>query len=215
MIGTMKHMGGPERKLIDLAVSGDCVALEQLLLDCYDRLLRHLAPKIPAKYRSVLSPDDVIQETYIHVFTSIGDFRPESDSSFYAWLVTIADNRFKDAFKALNRKKRGGDFQKVARRVEAQRSAVVDLVEMLSTGGASPSRVLSRREAECAVMVAIAELPGDYRRVVRLRYLEGREMAEIAQMVGKSAGAVRGILRRARERMRESLGRSSLYLTRF
>ena len=111
------------------------------------------------------------------------------------------------------RKKRGGD------RVEARAPAadpfgsMADLVEMLSGGGRSPSQSAARREAVAAMQAGIAALPDDQRQAVRLHHLSGKTLEETATMMDRTPGAVRGLLRRANEALREALVRATLWLS--
>ena len=60
---------------------------------------------------------------------------------------------------------------------------------------------------------ALAELPEEYRRAIELRYFDGYSLEETAILMGRTTGAVRGLVDRARRQIRESLGRASHYLS--
>jgi RNA polymerase sigma-70 factor (ECF subfamily) len=90
---------------------------------------------------------------------------------------------------------------------------VVELVDLLSAREHSPSRSIARREAVRAVQVALAGLPEDYQRALRLRYFEGKSLEETARIMMRTTGAVRGLLDRAKEKLLAALGRASLYLS--
>jgi RNA polymerase sigma-70 factor (ECF subfamily) len=96
---------------------------------------------------------------------------------------------------------------------DPEASSVADLVEMLSAGDCTASQLVAGREAVRAVQVAMAGLSDDYRQAIRLRYLEGKSLAETAELMDRTPGAVRGLLDRAKDKMREALGRASLYLS--
>jgi RNA polymerase sigma-70 factor (ECF subfamily) len=202
-----------DQGLIDKAVSGDRPALERMLLDHCDRLSRHIAPRIPLSVRSVLGAEDVLQETFAQVFRDIRGFEPRSSESFFAWLRTIAEHRLQDNLRELKRKKRGGGRRRTFKAARPEDSSAAELVEMLSAGEGTASRLMARHEAVGAVQVAIAGLPDDYQQAVRLRYLEGKSLAETAEAMGRTPGAIRGLLDRAKDKMREALGRASLYLS--
>ena len=102
------------QKLIAQAVSGDRVALEQLLLDHYTRLSRHIAPKLAGPLERLLSAEDIVQETLIGAVNSIATCKCRTEVSFGAWLNAIADHRLFDAVKKLKRKKRGGDLKRLS-----------------------------------------------------------------------------------------------------
>jgi RNA polymerase sigma-70 factor, ECF subfamily len=195
------------------AAPQDRAALGQLLLRHYDVLSRHVASRLSASLQGLVSVEDVLQETFIHAFRDIGKFSPLSQQSFAAWLKAIADNRLRDTVKTCKRKKRGGDFHRVRRPDDEQASSVADLVEVLALDSDTPSRWASRGEAVQAVQVAVAGLPDDHRRAISLYCLEGRRVEEIATAMGRSPGAVRGLIRRGTEKMRVDLASSSRYLS--
>lgn len=202
-----------EREWVAKAIAGDHVSLEQLLLKYYPELSGRLKAKLPGDLRSAISVDDVLQETFIHAFRDIGRFQPEADHSFAAWLRAVADHRLQDAIKTERRKKRGGWHHRVEKADDPDASSLIDFVEMLSAGSSTPSRYLARREAIQAVQVAIAGLPEDYRQAVQLHFLDGKSLEEVAVALDRTPGAVRGLLDRAKKKMRAALDRSSLYLS--
>jgi RNA polymerase sigma-70 factor (ECF subfamily) len=64
-----------------------------------------------------------------------------------------------------------------------------------------------------AIRTAMNELPEEYRRAIELRYFDGYSVEETAVLMGRTTGAVRGLVDRARKQLRESLGRASHYLS--
>jgi RNA polymerase sigma-70 factor (ECF subfamily) len=199
---------------IERAIAGDPVALERLLLDYYAPLAEHVSVALPASIRSVVGIDDIIQQVYSQVFRDIGSFESREDSSFLAWLKTIADNRIRDNLRQHRAKKRGGDQRRVIALPNEGSPFVDDLVEEYAATSVTPSREVARREAIQAIQIALADLPKDYRLVVQLRYFDGLSLEETAEAVGKTTGAVRGVLDRAKQKIRESLQSASRYLSR-
>lgn len=202
------------RRFIARATEGDRLALEKLLLNNYNRLAKHIAVKLPASAGAVLSAEDILQQAFLHAFRDIRNFQARSDASFYAWLKTIAENRLIDTVKALNRKKRGGDHHRIRKPPDSRTGSVVDLVEMLSGGGRTPSQSVARHEAVQAVQIGLASLPEDQRLAVQLRFIVGKSLAQTAQEMGKTEGAVRGLIHRAKQNLRDGMGRSSRWLSR-
>ena len=202
-----------EQELIAGAISGDREALERLLLDHYDRLARHIEPKIPASQQSLVGVDDILQKTFIQAFRDVHKFELHSAGSFVAWLKAIAENRLLDTLKALKRKKRGGDRLQVRPPAVGPSSSVADLVELLSDRIDTPSRVMARREAVQAVQIGLAGLPDDQRDAVRLRYLDGATVEQTAAAMDRTPDAVRGLVHRAKQALRNTLGHSSRWLS--
>ena len=175
-----------EFDLVNLAKSGDRLALGRLLLTHYDRLSRHLAPKLPATLVRVVSVDDLLQQTCAQAYRDIGQFEYRGQESFYVWLRTIGEHRLQDAIRQVRRVKRGGGVHRVEKARDADSGSVAELIELISTGDPTASQLLARCEAEQALQVAIAALPEDQRKAVRLRFFQGMGWQEIAKAMDRT-----------------------------
>ena len=204
---------GNEQQLIAGATSGNNVALERLLLTYYDRLAQNIGAKLPASVQQVIDVDDILQHTFLQVFRDISNFELHSGPSFFSWVKTIAENRLLDTIKGLKRKKRGGDHHRIREVKDGQTSSIKDLVEMLSANGRSPSRSFARHEAMQAVQIGLASLPNDQREAIRLRFLSGKSLEEVAAAMGRTKGAVRGLIHRGKQGLHDAMGRSSRWLS--
>jgi RNA polymerase sigma-70 factor (ECF subfamily) len=200
-------------ELIRRAVRGERAALERLLLDHFAPLTAHLARRMPPSLQSVVGVEDNVQSTFTNVFQSIGRFEARDDASFLTWLLAIADNQLRDAVRFQKRKKRGGDRARVEDVPTEEQSCEVQLVDILVGPDHTPSRSAARREGIHAIRTAMAGLPEEYRRAIELRYFDGYSLEEAAILLGRTTGAVRGLIDRARRQLRESLGRASHYLS--
>lgn len=204
-------MSSSEKELVTRALSADREALAALL-ECFGPSVREeIEQQIPSQCRSVLSGDDVMQQTYTDAFLGIDHFVPLGEGAFRAWLASLAKFNLRDAVAGLRTKKRGGDRKQVAR-VGASDS-YVELLELLSSSGTSPSGFATRGEIQSAIAVAVDELPEAYGRVVRLYDLEQKSVEEVAAEMGRSIGAVYMVRARALDRLRYILGRASKFFT--
>jgi RNA polymerase sigma factor (sigma-70 family) len=203
-------MADEDRPLLYAAVSGDADALCVLLKKHAPNVRASLAGEIPTKWQSVLSEDDVMQQTYADAFTDIGNFDPEEDGSFSGWLCRLAQCNLRDAIRMLGAAKRGGQF----RRVELDLAESTRLlVSMLTGSGMSPTGHAAEREAEALLAQAMAQLPPTYEIVVRTFDLEGCEVEVIARRLERSVGAVYMLRARAHDRLRKLLGATSNFFT--
>ncbi|MBJ42163.1 MAG: hypothetical protein CMJ80_02505 [Planctomycetaceae bacterium] len=203
-----------QRELIKQAVDGDTQALEQLLLANCDAVAAHIRPKLAGPLQSLVSVEDILQETFFRAFQQIGKFKPKSDHSFQAWLKTIAENRILDTIKHQKRKKRGGEMQRV-NHADAMFTTIADLVVMLADEDEdSPSHNAATDEAVRAMQVAIASLPDEQQQAVMLRYFRQKSLEEAGQEMERSPEAIRGLLRRARLALRQRMQRTSIWLSR-
>jgi len=199
--------------LIEQAAAGDRSALEQLLLHYHDALARHVARRFPDELKGVLDAEDILHQTYVRVFRAIGSFEARSEHAFHAWLKTIASNQLRDAVRRRRRERPAVRPSSHGARGD-QQSWVVNMADWAAADTKTPSRSVARREAVAAMQVALASLSDGHRQVIRLRYLEGRSLEETAEVLGCTPDAVRGLCHRAKKKLREALGRASLYLSR-
>jgi RNA polymerase sigma-70 factor (subfamily 1) len=201
-------------ELLVAATQGDVQALGQLLLAHFDRLQQRLAVRVPKRFRSLVAADDIVQETFVVAFREIKSFRASTPEQFYGWLVTIAERQLLDLVKALNRKKRGGEVRQVAAECGGAASSIANLLELVSDSITTPSSNAARKEARGILLVALAGLSVNQRQVILLRYGDGLSMKEVAVRLGLSLNTVRGIHDRAKKKLREAMGNSSLYFSR-
>lgn len=120
--------------------------------------------------------DEATQETWLTAVRRLRAFDP-SAGSFAAWLRGIAANVLRN------------QFRREKRRMQPLES--------------EPLAEDSREQAE-RIAAALGELPPHYEAVLRMKYLEGRSVADIAAERGESPKAVESLLTRAREAFRQA-----------
>ncbi|MDX2199313.1 MAG: RNA polymerase sigma factor [Phycisphaerae bacterium] len=197
-----------EAELMQSAVAGDVAALSELLRQHAPLVRNQLS--IDSKWQSAIDADDVIQVTLLEAFLRIDSFSPTGAGSFYRWLSRIADNNLRDAIKGLERLKRPPPAVQAARGAD---ESCVDLIALLGVTSTTPSRVVGQKEARTALHAALAALPEDYQSVVRLYDLEGRSIADVAQAIGRSPGAVHMLRARAHARLTEIMSPAEFWST--
>jgi len=204
-------MDEPERiKQIQLAVNGNGDALQRLIVEYHDPLCRAVISVLTSDGRYV-EPEDVLQDAYVAAVADIAGRTFATPGAFYNWLKTIALNRLRDLGKASHRMKRGGDrrFQPLV----PTSSSLPGLADILESDDQTPSRILQRSEKTAAILSSMARLPDDQRDVIQLRYLEGRRVPEVAEMLGKTDDQVHGLCRRALHVLREHYSSISQFLS--
>jgi len=204
-------MTATDQELFAQATGGDVDAVGDLLRRHGPAARRNISGRIPRQWQSVVSEDDVMQQTYADAFRSIGRFEPTADGSFAGWLTSLARCNLRDATKMLEAEKRGGG----RRRVEAPCTdeSYVALYDLLAASGTTPSRHAAREEARAALKEAIQQLPDAYRTLVQLYDLEGQSIESVAQALNRSPGAVYMLRARAHSRLGEILGGPSDFLS--
>lgn len=200
-----------ERPLLERAIEGDAESLAKLL-EHYVPLLRgRFASDIPARWQSVLTIDDIIQETCTDAFLEVSRFVIRGEGSFGGWLTTIARNNLLNSLEMLEAEKRGGKRKRLDLR--SGENSAVNLYDMLAGTATSPSRHAERGEAAGALKQAMAQLPDDHRRVVQMYDLDQRPVQEVAAALDRTPGAVFMLRSRAHRALKKLLGPASDFLT--
>lgn len=199
------------RDILDRAVAGDGQALAQLLEAHAPALRESIESRIPHRWRTVLSADDVMQETYIDAFMDIGRFDPRGEGAFTAWLTTLARRNLLDALRMLEAEKRGRNFHRV--QPASRRGSLVALYDQLASPDSTPSRRAARAEAHSCLENALQKLPESYRTVIEMYDLRGEPVEKIAAALHRSVGAVYMRRARAHRQLRDIMGTPSQFLS--
>jgi RNA polymerase sigma-70 factor (ECF subfamily) len=192
----------PDTDRIARALQGDSDALEALLREVEPELRTSL--DIQPLWNRSFDIEDVLQVTYIEAFLRIQSLEQNTLTGFKSWLRRIADHNMKDAVRALNRNKRP-DARKRVTQGPAGESSRTLLNAIIGGKQRTAGSALSEREEIVRLHEAIRKLPRTYRKVVEEVELAERTVAEVAEEMSKSSGAVHMIRSRARDRLQELL----------
>jgi len=164
------------RALVELAQGGDTEAFGQL----YDRYVTGVFRYIYFRVGSTQLAEDLTAETFLRALRSLHTFQWKG-KDFSAWLTTIARNLINDHFKS--------------RRVRSEFSTD-SFPDRPDTGRGPEEDVLSSLSNE-ELMQAVANLPDDQRDCVLMRFVQELSIAETAQVLGRSEGAIKQLQLRA------------------
>lgn len=117
--------------------------------------------------------DDALQNTFINVWKSIGNFR--SESSLYTWLYTIATN---EALALINKRKRNA-------------SVSLDDLNGYFESSHEGSTWFDGDEAQLKLQNAILQLPEKQRIVFNLKYYDEMPYEEMSRVLKTSEGALK------------------------
>jgi RNA polymerase sigma-70 factor (ECF subfamily) len=193
-----------EDDLLRRAIAGDHQALKKLLDRHAPPIQRAMQRRIPRRFRSLLSAQDVMQDTYLDAFLGMGRFIPRRDGSFARWLRTIAERKLEDTIKALSAKKRGGDWSPI--KPVSMDDRLARLLDQIYSTNETPSKDAGRKERCKILRQAIDRLPEKYRTVIEMHDLEGRSIEEVAAKLECSPGAVYMRRQRALRLLRRLIG---------
>ena len=195
----------PEQ-LLELARAGDVVALGRLL-EMYRNYLRLVARSLIGQALRVrLDPSDLVQETFLKAGREFDRFLGRGEAELVAWLRQILSRTLLDQAKHHRSRARDHRRQESLEALLGRPDRGVH--DALASLSASPSSQAVRRERAVLLADAVAALPDDYREVFILRAIEHVPLAEIADRMGRSQGAVRMLWVRALERLNRTLEES-------
>lgn len=173
-----------DQALVERVQQGDKKAFN-LLVSRYQNRVSGLL----TRYVSPNDIPDVVQESFIKAYRSIGAFR--GDSAFYTWLYRIAVNTAKNYLTAQGRRPPNED-------ILAEEAESYDVGSNLRDV-ATPENEMLSNELKKIVFDTIKGLQEDLRTAITLREIEGLSYEEIAEIMECPVGTVRSRIFRARE----------------
>lgn len=175
----MEYQHMPETALVSAAADGDDTAFEELVI-------RTQRLALAAVYRIIgdnAAAEDCVQEAFITAWLKLHHLRDRT--KFVPWLCRIAVNRAKNT---VTRAPDDVSF-------DALRDAL----------GEDADGILSVTDGS-DLADAVECLPENLRDAIRLHYLEGYSVREIAQMTQSPEGTVKWRLNRGRDELRKEYG---------
>lgn len=173
-------------ELVIMWRAGDKQAGERLLERHYDRVQSFFANK-------VAEPSELTQRTFLACVESVHRYR--EGRSFRCYLLGIAYNVLREHF----------------RRVYGARDELAIVTTSIRDMGQTPSEMLALDERRQLVRTALQHLPLEQQTALELHLAEeGLSMREIAVILGWPEGTVKDRLRRAKQRLHETIAALSV-----
>jgi RNA polymerase sigma-70 factor (ECF subfamily) len=170
------------------AKAGDRAALNTLLDSHLRTVYRFVSVKMGPGHPEL---DDIVQETLIGACASIRSLRGESNAQVAGWLLSIARHKVADHLRA--RYIRPHDSLD-----SGAGAAVAD------PGRPVEDQVIATQRGE-RLREAMRLLTPEQEEILTLRFVLGFAIAEVAEMTGRPAGAVKSMQHRALASLHEKL----------
>jgi RNA polymerase sigma-70 factor, ECF subfamily len=187
------------------ASRGDDRARDELLSRHRSRLWRMVAIRLDRRVAARVDASDIVQEALTEAACRLPDYLSHRPLPFYPWLRHIAWQHLQKCHQRhINAQRRSVVREGMDEPTLPDESAT-QLVDCLVSDDTSVSGRLIRAEERHRLRAALALLPARDREALVLRHLEQLSTAEIAVVLGISAGAVMTRHTRALERLRRLL----------
>ncbi len=175
------HQGNQEGENANFPTGDDSLAAT---------LYRNYAPKLFAyvcrHLPTVDDAEDMLLEVFLVVLEREGQLALMLQDEQKAWIWTVARNRIIDYH----------------RRHHRQRSVPLEYVEQMIDEDATPEQVALQQEEHDHLRSHLQRLPPVQQEVLQLRFTGGLRCAEIATVLHKREGAIRTMLSRALNTLR-------------
>lgn len=174
--------------MIPLIARRDSQTIERLFYENCDWLYTFVYYRV-GKNRETTA--DVVQETFLTALCRFEEYNPKQGDTA-VWLAWLAKNHIRNALRERGHCSGGSDLweQIDARILRAFRNLDSEPL---------PEEAVERRETADLVRLAFAKIPSRYQEALNQRYWEHQSIEEMARCNGKTEGAVKSMLHRARQ----------------
>lgn len=194
---TARHyeLRDPDVRLMLRVRDDDAAAFEELMLRYQNRVLKILQHLVGNRDLA----EDLSQDVFLRVYRARKNYQP--GAKFSTWLFTITNNVASNAKRGLARKHEIN--------VDGSASGAMGANPLdhmaLAASGQMPTRLLDKSELSEIVQLALGELNERQRLAVLLNKFEDMSYADIAECMELSPQAVKSLLSRARNTLRDVL----------
>ena len=169
-----------EKYLLERLRNRDSAALGELFELHRQGLERIVRLRIDPRLAARVSPEDVLQETYLDAARQFHRYLENPGVSFHIWLRGLALERLFNLARDNLKAQRRAVGQEI--RLPERSSALLCL--QLGAAGTSPSQHLSRKELRERVRLAVTRLEESDREVILMRHFENLSNGEVAEALG-------------------------------
>jgi RNA polymerase sigma-70 factor (ECF subfamily) len=162
---------------------------------------RHQRAVINVIHRSIgdaWEAEDLAQRVFVQVYRSASRYKPSA--KFTTWLFTIVRNTVLNEYR--RRSRHAADSLEAMAQPQHPDGVGVQITDPQA---ADPGETMAQRELQDRILEAIERLPEQQRVAVILCRYEGLPYEEIARVLKCSVSAVKSLLHRARQTLKEEL----------
>jgi RNA polymerase sigma-70 factor (ECF subfamily) len=180
----------------------------QAALEAFRAYLSLLArARVDPRLQSKLDVSGVVQQTLLEAYQSLERMRDWNEAQKVAWLRRLLANNLADEVRKLRTQGRDvGREQSLDAGVE---ESSAKLEAWLVAEQSSPSARAERNEEVLRLAASLERLPADARAAIVLQHWHGWTLAQIGAHLGRTPGAVAGLLHRGLQQLKKHLQEAS------
>ena len=178
-----------DARLLGLVAAGDSAALGEL----YDRFSRPLYATALRILNDPGEAQDIVHDAFVAVWEKAASFETARGTAF-SWVLTLTRNRAIDRLRSRRR-----------RHELLETSALSDLGLDENSSGPGPDSAASSSDQATTLRAAVAALPADQQRALKLAFFSGLTQEEIAARLETPLGTIKARIRRGLLKLRDQL----------
>lgn len=179
-----------DNQLVDLVISGDEIAFEELF-DRHKRLVAMIAARHFRRHEEI---EEIVQISFAKAFTQLSKFRGRYDRSFPSWLVTITSNTCLDTLRSQRRRPEQLNC-------ELDENEAESLFELLTSEEQHTEKAIA--DSDLAEKL-LAHVSAEDRALLEMMYAEEMSVGDIADAYGMTKANVKIRAWRARNTLRKA-----------
>ncbi|MGB0888132.1 MAG: RNA polymerase sigma factor [Vicingaceae bacterium] len=186
-----------EQELVQAYISGNELAIEQLIIRFKSRVFTYIVCKV----RNEALAEDIFQDTFIKVINTIKKGKYNDEGKFLPWVMRIAHNLIIDHYRKSTRMpfvKTKDDF---------------DIFDVISSPDNNVHEDLEKDQVLSDVKALVKFLPADQREVLMMRLYYDMSFKEISETTNVSINTALGRMRYALINLRKMAEEKKLSLT--
>jgi RNA polymerase sigma-70 factor (ECF subfamily) len=183
-----------ERDLVKAMLAGEERAFNAFFTEFFPRVYRFVLPRVNG---DVDAAKEVVQATLVKAMRNLEGFR--GDAALFSWACQIARHQIADYLRARKR------YTDRIVPIDDSPDLVAALDSIAAPESDEPAHRYNADETRRLVQSVLDRLPNRYGDVLEWKYVEGRSVEEIGQLLGVSVIAAQSLLARARTAFREAM----------
>jgi RNA polymerase sigma-70 factor (ECF subfamily) len=172
----------PDSELVSRTKGGEVDAFGEL----YERYVERIYKYVRVRVTEQTIAEDITENVFLRAFEAIERYQ-ERGYAFSAYLYRIAQNQLVDYYR------------------KRKDEAPIELADHTAADTPSLDERVIQIDRVREVQRALDRLPNDYQEVIRLRVLMEMPTPEVAEWLDRSEGAIRVLLHRALNALREAV----------